>query len=123
MWGSILVGDDYDVPFDVTGLDIDIMEICGQLAQHPLLKSPPPQQGQSIMGAPNASENPATMSQGAGELTPQQTPKDLPGQESNEQKRIKELAGQLTQKPEQKLASESSIGWFDSIGRSAESIV
>ena len=122
MWGSILVGDDYDVPFDMTGLDLDVMEICGQLSQHPLLKSPPPQQGQSIMGAPQ-NENPATPSGGSGQLTPQQTPKDLPGQESDEQKRIKELAGQLTQKSEQKLASESSIGWFDSMGRSAESIV
>jgi len=122
MWGSMLVGDDYDLPFDGTGMDIDILDICKQLSQHPLLKSPPPQQGQSIMGAPNASENPATMSQGAGQLTPQQTPKDLPGQESAEQKRIKELAGKLGQKPDQKLASQS-VGWFDSMGRSAESIV
>lgn len=122
MWGSILVGDDYDLPFDATGMDIDIMGICGQLAQHPLLKAPPPQQGQSIMGAPN-NQNPATPSTGSGQLTPQQTPKDLPGQESSEQKRIKELAQQIGQKPQQKLASESPIGWFDSMGRSAESIV
>mgnify|MGYP003134830196 CR=1 FL=1 len=128
MWGSLLAGDEYDIPFDTTGLDLDIVDLCGQLSQHPLMKATPPQQDQSVMGAPDDTGNPATASQGDGSLTPSATPKDTPDKQQGEQKRIQELAQQLGggQQPQQPMAgplAKSSIGWFDNFGKSAETIV
>ena len=91
MWGSLLAGDEYDIPFDTTGLDLDIVDLCGQLSQHPLMKATPPQQDQSVMGAPDDTGNPATASQGDGSLTPSASPKDTPDKQQGEQKRIQEL--------------------------------
>jgi len=126
MWGSLLAGDEYDIPFDTTGMDLDIIELCGQLSQHPLMKAAPPQQGQSIMGPPDDTDNPATTSQGEGGLSPSASPKDTPDKQQDEQKRIQELAQQLGgEQPEQTTGplAKSSIGWFDNFGKSAEDIV
>jgi len=126
MWGSLLIGDEYDIPFDTTGMDINILDICGQLSQHPLLKAAPAQQGQSV-GPPTDTGNPAMGNEGAGELSPNPTPKDTPDKQADEQKRIQDLAQQLggEDKIQLSIASikKSSVGWFDNFGRTAESIV
>ena len=116
MWGSLFVGESFDTPFDMTGMDLDVAEICIQLSQHPMLKS----QGQSIMGPPTTNPNPATPSEGSGMLTPTEPPKDLPDTQEKEKERIQTLAQQLTGNGQ---TNKSSIGWFDTVGRSAESIV
>ena len=92
MWGSLFVGESFDTPFDMTGMDLDVAEICIQLSQHPMLKS----QGQSIMGPPTTNPNPATPSEGSGPLTPTEPPKDLPDTQEKEKERIQTLAQQLT---------------------------
>jgi len=113
MWGSILVGDDYDAPFDITDMDTQLSDICKQLALHPLLKAPPPQLGQQTTQGP-AIDNPQTPSGGDGKLTPLEAPKDTPD------KKIPQLAQQLQPTQPQK----SVIGWFDThFGRDAEGLV
>jgi len=113
MWGSILVGDDYDAPFDITDMDTQLSDICKQLALHPLLKAPPPQLGQQTTQGP-AIDNPQTPSDGDGKLIPLEAPKDTPD------KKISTLAQQLQPTQSQK----SVIGWFDThFGRDAEGLV
>ena len=126
MWGSMLIGDDYDLPFEVNGSD-DIVAICKHLTQHPMFKSAPPQQGQSIMGAPDASQNSPTSSEGGGSLTPSESPKDTPDDQQSQQKKVQQMAeglnGQQQQQPAAPGGLAKSIGWFDTFGKSAHDIV
>jgi len=119
MWGSVLVGDDYDLLFDTTDSSPAAIEICKQLGLHPFFKGPPAQQGQSILGGP-ATDNPQTTSQGEGELTATQSPKDLPDRQQQEKERLSQLAQQL-QGPN---TVQNSVNWFNAhFGRGAEDIV
>ena len=123
----MLIGDSYDLPFEIDNAHPDVIAICKHLTQHPMLKTVPPQQGQSIMGAPNANENPETTSEGAGSLTPSEAPKDTPDDQQAQQKKVQDmaqdLAGQAPQQPQQQGPLAKSIGWFDTFGKSAHDIV
>tara|TARA_R110000787_G_scaffold233576_4_gene340498 strand:+ start:93 stop:1610 length:1518 start_codon:yes stop_codon:yes gene_type:complete len=129
MWGSLLLGDEYDIPFDTTGLDLNVLSICNQLSQHPMMKSTPAQQGQSIMGAPETSENTDTGSEGDGSLTPSPPQLDTPDNQQTDDKKVKDMAQKLggnqsaTQPNPAASPLAKSVGWFDTFGKSAESIV
>jgi hypothetical protein len=92
-----------------------------------MLKSPPPQQGQSIMGAPDASENSATSSEGDGSLTASEAPKDTPDDQQSQQKKLQQMAeginGQQPTSQQSTSPLAKSIGWFDTFGKSAHEIV
>lgn len=121
----MLVGDNYDLPFEINGSP-EIIAICKHLIQHPMLKSAPPQQGQSIMGAPDASENASTSSEGDGSLTPSEAPKDTPDDQQAQQKKLQQMAEGINgQQPQSQSTSPlgKSIGWFDTFGKSAHEIV
>ena len=127
MWGSMLIGDSYDSPFEIDAHP-EVVEICKHLMQHPIFKSAPPQQGQSIMGAPSTNENAPTSSEGDGSLTPSEAPKDTPDDQQSQQKKLQDMAqglsGQQPQQPQQSSGGlAKSIGWFDTFGKSAHDIV
>jgi hypothetical protein len=127
MWGSLLVSDVFDIPFEVESHE-SVIKMCSHLYQHPLLKGAPPQQGQSIMGAPEANENPDTTSESGGQLTPSEGKKDLPDGQMQQQQQIQSMAEKLTgaNEPEQPPASgglAKSVHWFDTFGKSAHDMV
>ena len=108
-WGSMLVGDEYDVVIKKDETDPDRIWVIKQLAQHPLFK-----QG-SITG-PTFGDAPTSPSQGQGSLGGMVPPK--PESEEEKKKRdeeIRRLVGQM------KLSEE---GWFQTyMGSDAESLV
>ena len=120
MWGSTLIGDDYDSP--VEGLPPELLTIVKDLAQHPdFIKN---------TVTPGAiGDNPQAKTGGHGTLQPKlneglEDPRD----EEKRRKRLMETAGALgTAAPTDQIQMsfpESGNGWFDTyFGKGAEGIV
>ena len=105
MWGSLLIGDDYDV--DIEEPDPERAWVLKQLMQHPLWK-----QG-GIVGATFPGST--TSGGGEGRLAGGQPPLEDPEKEREREERLRRIMGRV---------QNSSDGWFETyMGASAETLV
>lgn len=120
MWGSTLIGDEYDAPLDE--LDDDTALIVKHLAQHPLFAKAGERVTPGAIG-----DGPSATSEGEGILAPK-TNEGLanPEEEQKRRQKLMQTAGALGAQDGQMQLSfpDSGAGWFDTyFGKEAEKIV
>ena len=108
-WGSMLVGDDYDVVINTDETDPDRLWVIKQLAQHPLLK-------QGAIASPSFGDAPTTGTNEGSNILPGGQPElEDPKKKREREEQIRQVIGNI---------KNSSDGWFETyMGDTAEGLV